>query len=253
LATQETKERQVRIQNRLGLTEGVETLVAQERRMSQVANNLANVNSTGFKKENQTFWEMLYSASGGQPRVGKAPHVVVDFSHGPMHQTGNTLDFAIHGEGFFKIGTPAGTRYTRGGNFLLNAERQLVTQDGYQVLGDGGPIIVDGDELTVALDGRVFVDGTEVDRLSTVAFETLEGMELEGSGLFRMRPGGPPEETPDGTEVRQGHIEGSNVNVVREMTEMIDLHRAFETQQRIVRTFDDIDEQAIRKVGNLTS
>ena len=96
------------IKNRLGLIESVETLMAQERRMDQVANNLANVDTNGFKKENVTFWEMLFTASDQRQRVGKAMKVITDHAQGTMELTGNPLDLAINGKGFFKVQTPRG-------------------------------------------------------------------------------------------------------------------------------------------------
>ena len=104
------------IQNRLGMTESTETMLAHEQRMNQISNNLANVDTSGYKKENITFWEMMFSAADKSPRVGKALKVITDHSQGSVESTGNALDFAINGDGFFKVQTPEGTRYSRNGN-----------------------------------------------------------------------------------------------------------------------------------------
>ncbi len=139
------------VQNRLGLIEGVETMRAQEERMNQIANNLANVDTVGYKRENLTFWEMLHRTESHRLRVGKAIKLLTDFQQGAAEVTGNPLNVLLKGRGFFKVQTPEGIRYTRAGNFALNSTGQLVTQEGYQVLGEGGTIAVEGRELVSAV------------------------------------------------------------------------------------------------------
>ncbi len=241
----------MRIQNRLGLIETVETLLAQERRMTQVSNNLANVNTSGFKKENQTFWEILFTTTSGRQRVGKANRVIIDQGQGSMQETGNPLDIAISGHGLFKIDTPRGIRYTRNGNFLLNNQGQLITHQGDTVQGEGGPITISGNDVVIGLDGQMVVDGEQADRLAIVRFPEPEGLEKEGENLLRPKEGGPAEEPAEDFTVNQGFLEMSNVNTVQEMTEMIDLYRAYEIQQRVIKGIDNLDDQAIRRVGSL--
>ena len=117
------------VQNRLGLTEGVETMRAQEERMNQITNNLANVDTVGYKRENLTFWEMLFRTESHHERVGKGIKQLTNFQQGAARLTGNPTDVLLEGRGFFKVQTPQGIRYTRAGNFALNSTGQLVTQE----------------------------------------------------------------------------------------------------------------------------
>lgn len=240
------------IQNRLGLIESTETMLAQTQRLNQVSNNLANVDTTGYKKEDITFWEMLYQTNEDRPRVGKALKILTNYDEGPAEITGNQLDFAINGEGFFRLQTPDGIRYSRAGNFLTNALGQLVNPDGHLVMVDGGPLVIEGNDVSASSDGNLLVDGVPVGQLDVVTFENLTDLEKEGTNLFRLKEGGGPEAAPVDSTVKQGYLEGSNVNTINEMTNMIDLYRAYETQQKIMRTFDEMDGQAINTVGKLT-
>ena len=238
------------IHNRLGLLESVETLINQEQRLNQVSNNLANVDTPGYKKETVTFDEMLYQANRTRQRVGKALRINTVHEQGSIQKTDAPLDLAISGDGFFRVETPAGERYTRAGNFQRNNEGVLVTANGYPVLGEGGPITINGNKVNIARDGNVFVDDIKVDRLSVNTVDPL-GLKKEGENLFRLVEGAAVE-TPESVQILQGHLEKSNVNTVTEMTEMIDLYRAYEGQQKMIRAVDDLDDLAVRRVGSLT-
>lgn len=240
------------IQNRLGLIESTETMLAQTRRLDQITNNLANVDTAGYKKEDITFWEMLYRTDHYDARVGKAIHNTTDMEPGVIKETGNTLDFAIGGQGFFKIQTPEGVRYTRAGQFLTNNEGQLITPKGDLVLGDGGPLLVAGDAISVADDGSITVDGQQAGVLAVVTFANLADLKKQGDNLFAVT-GQAQEEQAENFSVKQGYLEKSNVSTMKELTAMIDLNRAYETQQRMVRSLDDLDDKAINRVGRLNS
>ena len=240
------------IKNRLGLIEGTETMLAQEQRLNQIANNLANVNTTGYKKENITFWEMMFKAADNRPRVGKALKVIIDQQQGPAEQTDNPLDFAINGRGFFKIQTPNGIRYTRNGNFTLNGVGQLSTTDGNLVLGDGGPIVLKNDKISVAKNGQISANGRIINKLSLVTFADLHNLTKEGANLFKLKAGSARAGQASSPDIQQGYLEGSNVNIIKGMTEMIDLQRSYQAQQKAIQTIDEIDQQSIAKVGNLT-
>lgn len=239
------------IQNRLGLIENTETMIAQQHRMNQVANNLANVDTAGYKREDLTFWEMLFTAGDQRQRVGKALKILTNQDEGVNAVTGNPLDFSINGNGFFKVQTPNGVRYTRAGSFDLNSQGQLITPSGYLVLGEGGPITINGNDVSASSDGRLLVDGQDAGQLSIVTFTDLTELDKEGLTLFR-----PTDQTQEiaalDATVEQGMVEKSNVNTVEEMTRMIDLHRSYEAQQKVIHIFDDMDSQAINKVGKLT-
>ena len=240
------------ISNRLGLIESTESMMAQEQRLNQVSNNLANIDTPGYKREDLTFWEMIFTTNDEQDRVGKGVKLLTNYEEGAASVTGNTLDFAINGNGFFKVQTPEGVRYTRAGSFDLNREGQLITPSGYLVLGEGGPITIQGNDVSLSSDGGLRVDGREAGRLDIVTFSDLAGLEKEGSNLFRLTEGN-QEFAAENFIVKQGVVEMSNVNTVMEMTRMIDLHRAYETQQKLIHTIDEMDNEAISKVGKLTS
>jgi len=241
------------IKNRLGLIESTETMLAQGQRLNQITNNLANVDTPGYKKEDITFWEMLYTTNQNRQRVGKALKILTNHQEGSVKNTGNQLDFAISGDGFFKLQTPQGVRYSRAGNFLVNSEGQLVNPDGHLVLGTDGPIVINGNEVSVATDGSLMVDGVTAGRFDIATFANLTDIEKEGTNLFRLKTEEAEEEPATDFTVRQGFIESSNVSLVSEMTTMLDLHRAYETQQKVIRTYDEIDAKAISTVGKLTS
>ncbi|MBA3014483.1 MAG: flagellar basal-body rod protein FlgF [Proteobacteria bacterium] len=240
------------IQNRLGMTEGTETMLAQERRMDQIANNLANVDTAGYKKEDITFWEMMFTAADHRPRVGKALKLLTNHEQGSAKQTDNPLDFAISGDGFFKIQTPSGVRYTRNGNFTLNSQGQLSTFDGNLVLGEGGPIVLTDQNVQVGRDGLISANGQQINRLSLATFPDLNTLEKEGANLFRPKEGAAQEQPIETPDIKQGYLEGANVNIVSQMTEMIDLQRAYQSQQKAIQTSDEIDQQSTSRVGKLT-
>ncbi|HSR35906.1 MAG TPA: flagellar basal-body rod protein FlgF [Desulfurivibrionaceae bacterium] len=239
------------IHNRLGMVESVETLLAQQQRLNQVSNNLANVDTAGYKKESVTFDEMLYNVTKNRQRVGKALNILTNHQQGTVQLTGNPLDIAISGPGFFKIDTPQGPRYTRAGNFELTPDGQLKMPNGGLVVGEGGPIVVEGSEVVIDRAGRVQVDGQVVNQLSIVTFADLRDLEKVGENLFRAKRETAQEQPAPDAEIKQGFIEKANVNTVEEMTELIDLQRAYEGQQKMIRAIDDIDNLAARRVGSL--
>ncbi len=239
------------IQNRLGLIECTETMLAQSQRLNQVTNNLANVDTSGYKREDLTFWEMLYTTNEDRQRVGKAIRLTTDHEQGAAVETGNQLDFAISGKGFFKIQTPDGVAFTRSGQFHPNHQGQLITPAGHLVLGKGGPIVINGNHVSVSEKGNIQVDGQTMDQFQIVQFADPDQLAKKGENLFQAE-GNIQEEEAGDFSLKQGFLEGSNVNTISEMTVMLELHRAYQTQQRIIRTFDDMDNKAINNVGKLT-
>ncbi len=234
------------------MTEGTETLLAHEQRMNQISNNLANVDTVGYKKENITFWEMMFTAADHKPRVGKALKIITDHQQGGIEATDNNLDFAINGNGFFRVQTPDGVRYTRNGNFTLNGEGQLTTLDGDLVLGQGGAIALESDNIQVGTDGLISVNGEVVNQLNLVTFDDFNSLEKDGLNMFRLTDENVQEQAVADPRIQQGYLEGANVSVITEMTEMIDLHRAYQTQQKAIQTINDVDQLSISRVGKLT-
>ena len=236
----------------LGLRESIETLLGQEQKLNQVANNLANVDTAGYKKEVVAFQEALITARNGMQRIGKNIFVATDQGQAATELTGNPLDVAITGDGFFKIQTAQGIRYTRAGSFQTNSLGQLVTPDGDLVMGRDGVVIINGKQVTIGPEGIVSVDGRQAGSLAIVTFPDKAGLTKEGKNHFRIRDNLTQEVPAAKFTLQQGFIEKSNVNSINEMTAMTELLRVYETQQKVIRTIDDIDNQAVTRVGKLT-
>jgi len=227
------------------------------RQLNIVANNLANMNTSGFKGEKMMFVEHLTKSKGGhQPISEKVAYVrdiatVRDFSEGPLESTGNPLDMAVTGEGFFIIQTDQGNQFTRNGRFQLDQAGQLVNQQGFPVLADGGnPIFfAPGDtNITVSRDGTVATDAGDVGKLSLVTFENPQEMRPGAGGLFSTEAAPQPVENPN---IQQGMLEGSNVLPIIEMTRMIDVHRTYDSVKGMIEREDDRQRQMIRDLAKV--
>lgn len=242
-----------------GMYAAVSGNLAAMRRLDIISNNLANVNTAGFKKDKMSF-EGLLAGSVNPPAVPQGTtadpilqkeNVYIDYSSGPVSQTGNTLDLALDGDGFFAVTTPDGTAYTRQGNFRMSADGSLVTSDGYPVQGQGGGTIrIQGNRVEIDGNGLVTVDGTPSGTISMVDFEKPYNLTKVGSAMFV------PAEQQEArqstaTQVRQGHLEGSNVESISEMVQMIETNRYFEACQRVIRGYDDMASKAANELGKL--
>ena len=239
-----------------GIYTGATGMLSQSRRLDVVANNLANVNTAGFKKDtlrNESFPEVLMYrlAQGPVTPIGTlgpgtdTPTIHTDFTRGIIVETSNPFDLALEGPGFFSVETPNGERYTRNGHFLRDAAGYLVNQEGYYLLGQNGRIQVAASAVVeVSQDGRVVADGQVVDALRIVGF--LPGLGVkEGHSLWLADQ---VAELPAPT-VRQGAIERSNVNIVQEMVDMIGILRAYEANQKVITTQDELLGKAVNEVG----
>lgn len=241
-----------------GMYAAVSGNLAAMRRLDIISNNLANVNTAGFKKDKMSF-EGLLAGAVNPPAVPQGTtadpilqkeNVYIDYSSGPISQTGNPLDLALDGDGFFAVTTPDGTAYTRQGNFRMSADGTLVTSDGYPVLGQGGAIRIQGNRVEIDAKGLVTVDGTPAGTISLVDFEKPYNLTKVGSTLFV--PADQQEARQSGTtQVRQGHLEGSNVESISEMVQMIETNRYFEACQRVIRGYDDMAAKAANDLGKL--
>lgn len=235
--------------------------LVQQMRLEMLANNVANINTAGYKGEKSVFRvpeqarsaEELPSVEGLQSLSPYAPpfSTMVDFGQGAIRQTGNSLDMALNGEGFFNVKTPDGIQYTRQGSFTLNTDGVLVTQDGHPVLGEGGEITIEGANLKIDATGGVYVDGDEVGRLQVTAFANTDRLEKTGNGRFVSKDQAMAGSRPENTTVRQGHLESANVNPVQAMTEMIETSRAFEAYQKVIQSADEATEKSINNVGKV--
>ncbi len=241
-----------------GLYSALSGSLAAVRRLDVISNNLANANTAGFKGDRLQFQSVLagtmnpaLAADGsGDAPVYSGEKFFTDYAAGPVRQTGNTLDLALDGDGFFVVNTPQGRAYTRAGNFRRDASGKLVTSDGYEVQGRGA-ITINGGRVEIDGKGGVSVDGVPVGTLEVVDFPKPYALEKIGNGLFV--PAGTqsaPQPVTTAT-VRQGFLEESNVNVVAEMARMIETSRYFDSCQKVVRTYDDLAAKAANDLGKL--
>ncbi|MDJ0801542.1 MAG: flagellar basal-body rod protein FlgF [Kiloniellales bacterium] len=228
-------------------------------RMDILTHNLANMNTVGYKTDEAVFRikdENLKNDGGDddQPLTATLPVIPLttrtDFSQGLLQPTGNPLDLAIEGDGFFSIQTEDGVRYTRNGSFTLGAGGRLTTQDGHAVMGEGGEISIDGTEVEFDGNGNVVVDGQITDRLRIVEITEPTALTKEGYNLFVLDEERGAEEPVDYANVHQGFLEGSNVNSVKIMTDLIEVMRGYESYQKIIRTLDENSSKLIAGVGS---
>lgn len=182
-------------------------------------------------------------------RIRKA---VVDFSQGQLLDTDGTFDLALRGSGFFKVqGEEGETLYTRDGSFTLNGAGELVTLEGYRVMGTNGPIVVNGEDIVVTKDGQVLADGNMVANLDIVDLDNKEFLRKSGDNFYQMAEGVDAEEIVFDGEVLQGFLEESNVDSIKEMVEMINLLRNFETCQKAIRVQDEMMEKSVNEIARV--
>lgn len=268
-------------------TKGVYTAlsgaIAQSQRLDTIANNLANVNTPAFKKDQQVFQEYLtanekpaeviqaprvpasiesfYDMQGGDKSFVDSAGTYTNFSQGTLRSTGNALDVAIDGRGFFEVATPDGIRFSRLGAFKLDGNGQLVTKDGHPVLKaapDGTPpegrvIRVSGQaQVTITDNGDVYDGDNVIGRLSLVDTAEKDSLNKVGGSLYEFKKNAKPEVVNvENPSFRQGFLEGSNVNIVQEMTDMIQTTRTFESTQKAIHAYDSMADKLINVVGSV--
>lgn len=217
-------------------------------RMEIIANNLANINTTGFKRD-KAFTMALDDATAATEASGTSQQELIyeatDFSEGTLRPTNNPLDIALQGRGFFAVQTPDGVRYTRNGNLQLSLDGTIVTGGGYPVLGANGNLQVpdvqhlQAGSIHINETGEVMIDKQSIGTLRVVDFADYLAIHKDGTSLFRVDPG-TLETSALGTQtaIKQGYLEDSNVDGIREMISMIDVSRAFEADQKALRAQD---------------
>jgi flagellar basal-body rod protein FlgG len=227
-------------------------------KQDQIANNLSNINTTGFKQSSLFVksYQKYLADDQLQPFVNreiKADQVYVDYSEGAMKQTKNPLDLCIKGTGFFAIMTGEdGVQYTRNGNFSLNSEGFLVTSDGSKVMGTEGYIRVERDiPVTISDRGEVLQDNRSMGFLKVVDFDKPYKMQRSGESRFRPLLPENPERQSAGFVVRQGYLETSNVDMIKNMVQMIAASRNFEADQKALQAQDETLDQAVNQVGKV--
>ena len=245
--------------------------MATSKQLDNTANNLANITTTGYKKDKTVFKKQLakirfddineIQAQNTEmpPRVLPIDkhNVMIDenfteFTQGKLEKTDNPLDLAINGNGFFKIKTPDGIRYTKDGSFQISKDGLLVTSDGYFVLDENdNEINIDkGKKLTVNQDGTIYQNKEEISKLALKTFNNLNTLKKIGKNLFRQTNNN-EQEIDAKVETYQGFLESSNVNPVEEMVNLISLQRQFELNAKTIEGFSEMDKKATSDLGRI--
>lgn len=190
---------------------------------------------------------VIGTVSGGV----RIDRVATNFVQGNLRETGNQLDFALKGEGFFKVHTPQGEMYTRDGSFTLNEMGELITKEGYFVLGQYGSIVLEDSKFTINEKGQIIKGEEIIDSLDIVALDNIQDLRKQGDNLYKLENGAEPQESQFNGQVLDGYLEGSNVNSVKEMVKMITLLRNYESNQKMVKYQDEMLGKAISEISRL--
>lgn len=227
------------------------------RELDIVANNIANVDTTGFKVEGTM---VRTDPATGARMIDGPPSlkfviddgVTRDFGQGALRQTSGPLDLAIEGQGFFKVQTEAGERYTRDGRFTLNPEGKLTTQAGDPVQGESGEITVNPTlgPVTIAADGTVSQGAAKIGRIAVVTFDDLASLSKTGDNLFRNTSNLQPQPSTS-ARVHQGMLETSNVNSILQVTRLIEISRAYESMAKTIENSAELSRRSVERLGRL--
>lgn len=224
-----------------GIYNLIDGSMTQQLRFETISNNMANSNTNGFKKDIISFYEALDMQSSSS----------TDFSQGPIKYTGNELDVALSSKGFFKVETPNGLRYTRDGAFSINAQGILVTGSGDAVLGQNGPITVEGGQVSIGRDGQVVVNNESSDKILVVDFDEPQLLRKEGESYYSYQGENKGISTKSDAEIQQKYLESSNVNPTQEVIKMIETYRAFESVEKAIQSIDALTGEMINDYGSV--
>ncbi len=232
---------------KLNMTSMKQAMLGQLQQNDVIANNLANLNTRGFKRD-LVFFEMLKPND-----TNSKARIATDFEQGALTETNNPLDLALSGPGFFAVQTEEGVAFTRDGHFKLDADGVLRTQQGYAVLGEGGEIVlIDQDlkpeQITITRNGEIYLGDMFIDRLAIKDFEDYSQLQKRGENMFVVDDSVQPLDLEE-PEVHQGFLEEANINPAEEMIQLIEVQRQFESIQRMVRTLDETFHKAAAEVG----
>lgn len=237
---------------------GLSRQMVLRREMDIIANNIANLDTTGFKVESlmaRADPEAPAVTLGGPKPVKfvTADNVARDFGQGALRTTGASLDMAIEGQGFFQVQTSEGVRFTRDGRFTTDPAGRLVTQGGAMVLDDGGgEIVINGEKgpVDIGPDGTMTQGSERVGKVGVFAFENLSTLEKAGDNLFRNDSNLQPQPATE-ARVRQGMLEGSNVQSILEITRMVEVSRAYEQAARMMDSQAELSRRTVERMGRL--
>jgi len=244
------------------------------KRMEAISNNIANVSTTGFKKNFPVFGAVIAKmakansmggaedGTGGvsvlpMPTFAVLDELVTNFSSGTIRVTGEPLDIAIDGKGFFQIQTAGGVRYSRNGAFTISSEGKIVTKDGFPLLGIGGPMELPQGLVYIDETGKVSVQtaaggpATEVDTIALVDIPKTHKLQKVGDSMFALLDGEATVFEEGKAHLKQGALETSNVNPAEEMIALIITIRHYEEAQRAIQTVDDVTTRNVSRVGQL--
>lgn len=243
----------------------------EQKRLDVISNNMANSDTVGYKDErvaNQAFDQVLaikvrdgsqayHNQAIGHLSLGvKIGEVYTDYTQGSVRQTNGTYDLALSGNGFFTVNVTdkngdVHTRYTRNGQFMLTKEGLLVDADGNPVQGEGGNILINpsAKNVSVSRNGVITADGETIDTLKIVDFEDYDYLRKYGDTMYEPVDGATEKDAS--AEIIQGYTEQSNVKVVKEMVDMITITRAYEANQKVIRSYDSMLDRAVNQVGRL--
>jgi flagellar basal-body rod protein FlgG len=210
----------------------------QQLRFESITNNLSNINTNGFKKDVITF-DMALSMNGTSR---------IDFSNGPIVHTGNNLDVALEGSGFFQVQTEGGIRYTRDGAFTLDSEGMLVTLNGEAILGESGPITVKGKTINISRDGQISDENGRIDTLAITDFQNPQMLKKVGNSKYDYTGNTEGIMAAENPNVQQFYLEKSNVNPSEEMIKMIEAFRNFESVQKAIQNMTEVTNKLINDI-----
>ena len=246
---------------------GLSGQIALQRELDVIANNIANINTSGYKSDNSVFQEHLMPVARANQFRGndRALSFVqdratwIDFSQGPLEQTNNPLDVSVSGNAFLTVQTPRGERYTRNGALQINAQGQLVTSEGLAVVGTNGPIVFQPTdrEISISLDGTISVregqatTDTQRGKLKLATFDQPQLLQKDGTSTY-MAPNGVAAQVAANTiRVNQGTIEKSNVKSIMEMTRLIEVQRAYTQIASMLQSHSDMRKSAVDKLADV--
>jgi flagellar basal-body rod protein FlgF len=245
---------------------GLSRQMALQRELDVVSNNIANLNTTGFKADNVVFQEFLMPGARANQFAGADRQLSfvqdratwLDLSQGPVEHTGNPLDVAISGNAFLTVQTPRGERYTRNGALQINAQGQLVTSEGLQVIGQNGPIVFQPNDrdISIGIDGLISVregqntTDSQRGKLKLASFDQPQRLQKDGTSTY-MAPAGVTPQVPADARVTQGAVEKSNVKSVMEMTRMVEVTRAYTQIATMLQSQSDTRKSAIDKLAEV--
>ena len=254
-----------------GLYTAYTGMANEQKRLDIIANNLANSATVGYKEENvtnQAFDKMLTikikdaSEAFNDRPIGnmslgvKLGESYTNYGQGSLRQTAGTYDLALEGKGFFSLSVTdkagnVSTEYTRNGSFTMTKDGHIVDEDGNHLMGEGGEVQIPTDAAAVVIDttGGIYADGVYVDNLQIVDFENYDYLTKKGDTRYQALEGAT--EVDANSLIRQGYLEQSNVNVVSEMVEMITITRAYEANQKIIKSIDNTLDLAANSVGKV--